>query len=563
MAVESLFDEDHLVPVALLENTLFVFSQLDGSLYRLSNQTTGRAGEYEPVSLTGLESPFCVPGHPYVYDLVHTASLVAVREYPLTATGLGSRRCWDLPAPPEETHQFTSLIPDAAAATLRIVFEPTVPGSPCLLVEIQSGITQPFETVRGTPKCVLSDGTVVTESEQQWSIFCDGDLLGHGTGAVIATASDFVIIRRSDKSGTWFSILRTTGESNIDPPDGWTIVSLAASDKMITAYAIHPEKGQRLLHAEPDNLSFAFLDNSCGTSQVFAMGSAFEPVIRATGLLTGSRWLTRQTVLAGIATERRDLSLEYSTPVGVPCVYIRQEESRGKEVIVSLHGGPDSHELDDLRYGGTYRSLLDAGFDILIINYPGSTGFGTEYQEQAWRNWDAAVLKIAKAINKVAASKDVSGISILGVSFGAWIGLQLSKHVETRRLVVMSPILNLDHHLELHKDEESEFRAWAEERFEQSTQTSLGGERHALACPVPVVVIAPDNDEIVLPASTQKSAVTAKRAGRQWTTIPVPGNHYPRTSAEADHRWTTLSNALKPENERPNRSRDTSLENDP
>jgi dipeptidyl aminopeptidase/acylaminoacyl peptidase len=274
------------------------------------------------------------------------------------------------------------------------------------------------------------------------------------------------------------------------------------------------------------------------------LGAAFEPVVRSTGLLIGSLWQTQRTSLAGIARAKDDLSLEYITPAGVPCVYIRQEESRAKEIIVSLHGGPDSHELDDLRYGGIYWNTLDAGFDVLIINYPGSTGFGTEYQEQAWKNWDAAVLQTVDAITEVGAAKGVSGISIFGVSFGAWIGLQVSRHVKTRQIVAMSPILNLTQHIQLHKDADHKFRSWAEERFTQPGEKRLNGERYALACPVPVVVLAPDKDEVVLPASTQNSILATTRAGRHWTTITVPGNHYPRTSAEADKRWTALTNAL-------------------
>ncbi|WP_028267635.1 alpha/beta hydrolase family protein [Arthrobacter sp. MA-N2] len=544
MAIESLFDEDHLIPIALLENTLFVFSSLDGCLYRLSHQTPRQVGEYEPVCLAEIESPFCVPGHPYIYDLVHTASLVTVREYPLTATGMASPRCRAYEAPPKETHQLTSLIPDAAAATLRIVFEPTAPNSPCLFTDVQSGITQPLETVRGTPRCVLSDGTVVSDSDGRWSIGSDANPQGHGDGTVIATASHFVIVRMSDKSGIWFSMVRTAGESDIEPPCGWTIVSLAASDKTVIAYAIHPKKGQRLLKAEPDNLTFSLMDSPCGTSQVFGMGAAFEPVVRSTGLLIGSLWQTQRTRLPGIAFAKNNLSLEYITPAEVPCVYVRRKESRANEIIVSLHGGPDSHELDDLRYGGIYWDALDAGFDVLITNYPGSAGFGAEYQEHAWKNWDAAVLQTADAINEFAAAKGVSGISIFGVSFGAWMGLQLSRHVKTRRLVAMSPLLNLTQHIQLHQDEDHNFRSWAEERFTQLGEKSLNGERYALACPVPVVILAPERDEIVLPASTQNSVLAATSACRQWTTITVPGNHYPHTSAEAAQRWTVLSNAL-------------------
>lgn len=543
MPIESLFDEDHLVPIALADTSLFAFSQLDGCLYRISSQRPGGTGTYDPVSLSGLVAPFCVPGHPFVYDLIHAFPTVIIREFPLVATGLGQPTERAHPSPPRD-HHLVSLIPDAEEATLRLVFESlTAAGAPTLLMDMRSGNFRPAASVHDTPKCILTDGTLVAESELGWSMLRDGNRVRHGVGSISAAASEYVVVKRASKSGSRFSIVRSTGEADIVAPNGWSLISLAASDTRITAYGIHAEQGQRLLHMDPGGESFTFMDTPCGTSQVFAMGAAIDPVVRSTGLVIGSSWRTQWGVIAGLAAERRDLRTDHITPAGLPCVYVQGQQPRGQELVVCLHGGPDSHELDDLRYGGTYRIVLDAGLDLLIINYPGSAGFGSHFQERAWQNWDAAVRETVEAVAEVAATRGTSEVSIFGVSFGAWVGLQLADHLDARQVVAMSPILNLPNHLQLHQDD-AEFRMWAEARFGPTTAGPDDGEQHARNCTTRVVVIAPDDDEVVVPSSTRNSMNVATRLGRKWSMVPVPGNHYPKTSAAAEHRWAALLAAI-------------------
>lgn len=543
MPVQSLFDEDHLVPIALVGPTLFTFSQLDGCLYRISGQGQAGTGTYEAVSLSGLSAPFCVPGHPFVYDLGHASATLTVRQFPLAAMGLGQPLGRNFPSPAHQTHRVAGLIPNAEKATPCVVFEPLEEADETLLMDIRCGRLWPATSAHGAPKCILNDGTLAAESESGWSLVRNGKRVRHGDGSIVAVASDFIAIKRSNKSGAWFSIIRSTGEAEIPAPPGWSLISFGASDTRITAYGIHAEKGQRLLQMDPADEHFRIPGTHCGTSQVFSMGAGVDPVIRSTGLAIGSSWRTPHGVIAGIAAERSDLTVRHITPVGLPCVYVRSQQSRCQELVVCLHGGPDSHELDDLRYGGTYRTVLDAGFDLLIINYPGSAGFGSAFQERAWHNWPAAVRETAGAVAEIMDSYGTSIVSIFGVSFGAWMGLQLAERVHASQVVAMSPIFDLQSHLQLHSDD-PEFRRWAADRFALTAESPDDGEQHIGNFTGRVVVIAPVDDEVVVPGSTLHSTNSATRLGREWSLVSVPGNHYPKASAAAEQRWAALENAI-------------------
>ncbi|MGF6832614.1 pimeloyl-ACP methyl ester carboxylesterase [Paenarthrobacter sp. TE4293] len=542
-SVETVFEEDHLVPLALANDTLFAFSRLDGNLYKTSVRGRGKVGEYQALPMSDLLAPFCVPGRPFIYDLIHGDNMVTVREFALLESGLGAPSVRSFEAPADSTHRLISLVPDAAEATLCAVFEPLFAGGTWFLLNIHAGNVRPCEVVSGGPKCILADGTLVAESDTGWSTALHGIPVRNGPGSVISVTSDFAVVRRSDKTGSLFSLVSGTDVQDIAAPAGWNIISLAASDTRITAYAIHSALGQRLLHMAPKDGFFTFDGTEAATSQVFAMGADVDPVIRSTGLVQGSSWRTSRGVFAGIASERVDLRAVHLTLAGLPCVYVQGRQPGAGELLVCLHGGPDSHELDDLRFGGTYRKLLDAGFDLLMVNYPGSAGFGVAFQEQAWHNWDGAVQSSADAVAGLLKSSPTSAVSILGVSFGAWIGLQLAAHLQARRVVALSPIIDLHQHLLLHGDD-PEFRTWAEARFAFPALAPHGGEPDAPTFAGPVIVIAPDSDEVVLPASTQKSVLTAQKSGRAWTSVTVPGNHYPQVSADAERRWAALVAAL-------------------
>ncbi|WP_246837430.1 S9 family peptidase [Salinibacterium sp. UTAS2018] len=248
--------------------------------------------------------------------------------------------------------------------------------------------------------------------------------------------------------------------------------------------------------------------------------------------------------MCGVAAPRSDIKVEYISIAGVPCVRVSRSGVRCKNLVVSFHGGPDSHELDDLRYSGAYREWLDRNVDVLIINYPGSLGFGDAFQTSAWGSWRQSVETVSRAIRHAIARHRYESVVAFGVSFGAWVAAQLGDLEAVKRVVVMSPILSLTEHIERHSPHNEEFSTWASERFgADDLGISLPSNRSHKGA-APVFVLAATNDEIVSPGSTKSVADRATDRGHQWQMTEVPGRHYPASTADAAKRWMVLKELM-------------------
>lgn len=562
MPITSVFDEDHLRPIATVDGNLFLFSSLDGSVYWLSGSKDNDSTIYKRLDLADIEFPFCIPGIPIIYDVCHSATETCVSAYPIRISGLDSPQIQTYATPSPLSYRFNGLIPNAASNSVSLVFASLSGEDDCLLLDTLTGDLERTGSDDAIPSCIFSDGTVALQSsDSRWSIRNEGTTLWSGDGRIISTASDFVVAVRANKAVPEFVMISRRQQKTINAPEGWSIISLAASDQAVLAYAVHPEEGQALLEANPTDLFFSILGEYCGTTQLFGMGAAVYPVARSTGIVIGSGWRMETALIQGISAPRCNYRLQHLNLQGIPCVIVGQPRYPSRRLIVALHGGPDSHELDDLRYGGGYRKLIDAGSDLLIVNYPGSTGFGDAFHSMAWGAWDEAGEAVAGVVYQFARHNGYHNFAIFGVSFGSWIALKIAKNLheaaarptgdrklpigrrpEVSKVVLMSPILDLQHHLDLHVDSDESFRIWAESRFGPGVAET--GEGPVLACPSPVVVIAPEDDEVILPKSTQASTLAAQAAGRDWTIQNVPGRHYPSAAHDAEVRWATLFKAL-------------------
>ncbi|MGN7313403.1 alpha/beta hydrolase family protein [Alkalicoccobacillus gibsonii] len=139
-----------------------------------------------------------------------------------------------------------------------------------------------------------------------------------------------------------------------------------------------------------------------------------------------------------------------------------------KSVVISLHGGPESFEFDELRYNGLYRSLLAEGVAVCALNYNGSAYTHLREREKVWGNWKLVIDQIVKQSlhlqNKYKITN--SNITLFGISFGATLALLSASQTKVpfEKIVSIAPLMNLEKHLEKVSEIELD---WFNARFGQ------------------------------------------------------------------------------------------------
>jgi len=136
----------------------------------------------------------------------------------------------------------------------------------------------------------------------------------------------------------------------------------------------------------------------------------------------------------------------------------RSDSSSDCEWVISLHGGPESLEGTEIRYGGLYRELLRQGFGVAILNYRGSTGI----EKPASISWKTSIQEDFDSLMSVLSS--ANPVKLLGASFGGALALLLSETRQVRKTLLISPLLDLIHQRERGGDE---FRAWFDSKFSE------------------------------------------------------------------------------------------------
>lgn len=542
MPVHTVFEEDNLVPLVAHDGILSLFSRLDGGMYQLSYPEGD--GQYLELSLERFSSPYISLGEPYVYDVAHLDGAARVTTVLVAAGGLHDAEEWILPAPSTKTHSLSRLLPRAPGEPPLLVFTPTSPGRGSALVNVSTGTRSEIRHGPHEEACAaLRDGSVLFQTRSGWSLVDHAGKRLRGTGDVVSTGSDAFVIRRGSKDGRSFWIVNNGRQVEILAPDGWYIISCVVDEPGFLASIAHRRQGHALMRVNRDGIPCG-ISPVGGTVQLYDLGSGHPPVVRTTSVAEGSLWIIGGARVHGVAPPRDDLHARHDTVEGLPGVLISRTTGLSRRLLVALHGGPDSYELDDLRYGGAYREIVDAGFDVLVLNYPGSTGFGEEFQRSAWVNWQSARQRTSAAARRVWADGGYEELVLFGVSFGAWLALQLAHDVEASHVVAMAPILNLAEHLQRHATQNSAFKAWADSRFGVRWPQAHVGDSMVSTCPVPVTLIVPEDDEVIAPVMTWRVISRSREDGRQWDSVTVPGSHYPSTHGDAAARWGALQNAI-------------------
>lgn len=513
MADQTVDFEDRLTPIAALDDDLYLFSASDGAIYR--------AGESLVLQLPPLPpQTFAVPGDDCLYSVSITDGSLSVQRRQLAGTDLDVRVLC--------SSEGTIPVAVIAGGTDRYVILRRRSGDEAMSVSLDTGSITELCFPRGSrPLFMTEPGHIVYQAGDKWGTSEAGTI--PEPGIVTSWSSGGFIVATDPKGRRSYTHIQSTSRRTLDAPRGWEIRQAILHRGGITAVCLHPLYG----YAAWDGRG---LSNLNGTAMAYPLGD-HEPAIRSTSCATGSSWRQGPQTWPGVVPARSDLRVHVTEVGGCPSIHITTARP-SERLLVAMHGGPDSLEWDDLRYGGLYRKLVAHGTDVLIVNYPGSQGLGTEHQRRAWQAWAPILASLGVHIQEFSVDRGYSHLQMLGVSFGAWAALIASTSAEVERIAVASPILNMAAHLQRHKNE-SGFEAWSTARFGPDAAAARAGDDLLRQVQAEVIAIIPEGDRTVDLADTEAACETYG-----WQLIRVPGSHYPAKVPDAIARWEALRNTI-------------------
>ena len=111
---------------------------------------------------------------------------------------------------------------------------------------------------------------------------------------------------------------------------------------------------------------------------------------------------------------------------------------KSKGTIFYLHGGPSTHFKNE--HNQVCDFLSSAGYDIICLNYRGSTGYGKEFEKQIDGNWGIKEVDDVIAVTKKYSSNNNI---LLGESYGAFLCLHaiLRKPKLWKKCCMLSPFI--------------------------------------------------------------------------------------------------------------------------
>lgn len=518
MSCDELVDEDLLIPLGGLDQTMFAFHRAEGTLWEISDRSLRGPVALEPGS-------FALSGQPVVHRAVPGAGSVVVHLIDVLPGPTLSERSESISVATAPSDRFISLVQAPRRGFAVVVKQ--ADGRLAVLDPTDGGRRLLDATDRARVCAVWSDGSCVIHDDDGWRLDSDA-MQRSGTGRIVSTYTDRFIVQTEDKAVRRFWLWGPSAGELLEPPPGWAAVQAACDPLGFIMTVVHPEFG----YATWDGGELVQRD---GMLQLFPIGDGV-PVVRQTGSALGSSWWRGRREIGGMVQRRDDIVIQVRIVTGLPTVLLYRSRGR-RHLLVTLHGGPDSNEWDDLRHGGLYRRLVDDGWDVLIVNYSGSRGFGEAFQKRAWGRWGEAVAGVVDAVRHVEAERPHESIVLFGVSFGAWLGAQALDALSAAG-VFASPVLGLRAHLEAHAGD-PEFDSWARDRFgRRSTDVSDGDAVVATGSSRAFLVLGRE-DEVVDHAETKRIAVA-----RGWTVTEVQGTHHPNTRDAAHARWAAIHGAV-------------------
>ncbi|MCF6274606.1 MAG: alpha/beta fold hydrolase [Robiginitomaculum sp.] len=98
-----------------------------------------------------------------------------------------------------------------------------------------------------------------------------------------------------------------------------------------------------------------------------------------------------------------------------------------RPTIIYVHGGPSDHYIMDWS-DVILKGMVDRGYNVLVVNYRGSTGYGRKFREDGWQNFERARLDVVEAAEFAAKTgiADPDKIAVMGNSYGGYLSMAIA-----------------------------------------------------------------------------------------------------------------------------------------
>jgi dipeptidyl aminopeptidase/acylaminoacyl peptidase len=180
------------------------------------------------------------------------------------------------------------------------------------------------------------------------------------------------------------------------------------------------------------------------------------------------------------------------------CYLTRPRELANSEpgpLVIVVHGGPWARDLPD--YNATHQWLANRGYNVLSVNFRGSTGFGKAFVNAGDREWggrmQSDLLDAAEwAVNERVA--DTSRIAIYGASYGGYSAL-VGATLTPQRFACAVDLFGISNLVSFANDVPPYWRPWAPFLKARMGDASTEEGRAFLASRSPITFV----DRIVRP----------------------------------------------------------------
>lgn len=125
--------------------------------------------------------------------------------------------------------------------------------------------------------------------------------------------------------------------------------------------------------------------------------------------------------------------------------WLYRAQPNPRRAVIYIHGGPSDHSED--RFNAEIQYLVARGFNVLDVNYRGSTGFGVAFRqaikEDGWGGREQADIASGAAALIEAGLAEAGRIGVTGTSYGGYSSWFLITHYPPELIAAAAPICGM------------------------------------------------------------------------------------------------------------------------